>query len=154
MARFGLAPRVSAVDGRFARHGGHDGVHQAAACRKLSLTSASRSRSIPGVPMFYATAFTLSGYANPLLVESHLGRPTKIEGNSLHPASLGGTDIFAQASILGMYDPDRSQAITHLGDVAFVGGVREGDPRALSPCRRHWRARAFAFSRRLSLRQH
>ena len=61
--------------------------------------------------MFYATAFTLSGYANPLLVESHLGRPTKIEGNNLHPASLGGTDVFAQASILGMYDPDRSQTI-------------------------------------------
>ncbi len=72
---------------------------------------------IPGVPMYYATAFTLSGYANTLLVESHLGRPTKIEGNNLHPASLGGTDIFAQASILGMYDPDRAQAITHLGDV-------------------------------------
>jgi MoCo/4Fe-4S cofactor protein with predicted Tat translocation signal len=72
---------------------------------------------IPGVAMYYATAFTLSGYANPLLVESHLGRPTKIEGNSQHPASLGGTDVFAQASILGMYDPDRSQAITHLGDV-------------------------------------
>ena len=83
---------------------------------------------IPGVPMYYATAFTLSGYANPLLVESHLGRPTKIEGNRLHPASLGGTDIFAQASILGMYDPDRSQAITHLGDVAswaaFVKEIR------------------------------
>ncbi|MGA2422692.1 MAG: TAT-variant-translocated molybdopterin oxidoreductase [Terriglobales bacterium] len=83
---------------------------------------------VPGVPMFYATAFTLSGYANPLLVESYLGRPTKIEGNSLHPASLGGTDIFAQASILGMYDPDRSQAVTHLGDVdswaAFVKEIR------------------------------
>jgi MoCo/4Fe-4S cofactor protein with predicted Tat translocation signal len=83
---------------------------------------------IPGVAMYYATAFTLSGYANPLLVESHLGRPTKIEGNNLHPASLGGTDIFAQASILGMYDPDRSQAITHLGDVAswaeFVTGIK------------------------------
>src|ERR1700687_4542706 len=83
---------------------------------------------IPGIAMYYATAFTLSGYANPLLVESHLGRPTKIEGNNLHPASLGGTDIFAQASILGMYDPDRSQAITHLGDVEpwaeFVKEIR------------------------------
>jgi MoCo/4Fe-4S cofactor protein with predicted Tat translocation signal len=83
---------------------------------------------IPGVAMYYATAFTLSGYSNPLLVESHLGRPTKIEGNNLHPASLGGTDVFAQASILGMYDPDRSQAITHLGDVepwaAFVKEIR------------------------------
>ncbi len=72
---------------------------------------------VPGRPMFYATAVTLSGYASPVLVESHLGRPTKIEGNDKHPASLGGTDIFTQASILGMYDPDRSQTITHLGDV-------------------------------------
>src|ERR1700757_5006530 len=83
---------------------------------------------VPGVAMYFATAFPLSGYANPLLVESHLGRPTKIEGNNLHPASLGGTDIFAQASILGMYDPDRAQAITHLGDVepwaAFVKEIK------------------------------
>src|SRR6201984_3311072 len=72
---------------------------------------------IPGRPMFFATAATLSGYASPVLVESHLGRPTKIEGNDKHPASLGGTDIFTQASILGMYDPDRSQTIAPLGDV-------------------------------------
>src|SRR3989440_10505507 len=72
---------------------------------------------IPGRPMFYATAMTLGGYASPLLVESHLGRPTKIEGNDLHPASLGGTDIFTQASLLGLYDPDRSQTLTYLGDV-------------------------------------
>ena len=72
---------------------------------------------VPGRPMFYATATTLSGYASPVLVESHLGRPTKIEGNDKHPASLGGTDIFAQASILGMYDPDRSQTIIKRGDV-------------------------------------
>src|SRR5271170_1871845 len=71
---------------------------------------------IPGRPQFYATAMTLGGYASPLLVESHLGRPTKIEGNDRHPASLGGTDIFAQASILGMYDPDRSQSIVSMGD--------------------------------------
>ncbi|MFY9793997.1 MAG: TAT-variant-translocated molybdopterin oxidoreductase, partial [Candidatus Sulfotelmatobacter sp.] len=83
---------------------------------------------VPGRPMFYATAMTLGGYANPLLVESHLGRPTKIEGNDQHPASLGGTDIFAQASILGMYDPDRSQSIVSLGDQqswqAFVSAIR------------------------------
>ena len=83
---------------------------------------------VPGRPMFYATAMTLGGYANPLLVESHLGRPTKIEGNTQHPASLGGTDIFAQASILGMYDPDRSQSIVSLGDQqswqAFVTAIR------------------------------
>ena len=76
---------------------------------------------IPGRPLFYATAFTLGAYASPLLVESHLYRPTKIEGNDQHPASLGGTDIFAQASILGMYDPDRSQTITSLGEVRTWG---------------------------------
>jgi MoCo/4Fe-4S cofactor protein with predicted Tat translocation signal len=72
---------------------------------------------IPGRPQYYATAFTLSGYAYPLLVESHLGRPTKIEGNNLHPASLGGTDVFAQASILGLYDPDRAQAMHRMSDM-------------------------------------
>ncbi len=77
--------------------------------------------TIPGRPLFYATAFTLGGYASPVLVESHLYRPTKIEGNDQHPASLGGTDIFAQASILEMYDPDRSQTITYLGDVRTWG---------------------------------
>jgi MoCo/4Fe-4S cofactor protein with predicted Tat translocation signal len=80
---------------------------------------------IPGVPMFYATAFTLGGYASPILVESHLYRPTKIEGNAQHPASHGGTDVFAQASILGMYDPDRSQTIAYLGDVRTWGGFLE-----------------------------
>ncbi len=76
---------------------------------------------IPGRPLFFATAFTLGGYASPILVESHLYRPTKIEGNDQHPASLGGTDIFSQASILGMYDPDRSQTVTYLGDVRTWG---------------------------------
>jgi MoCo/4Fe-4S cofactor protein with predicted Tat translocation signal len=85
--------------------------------------------TIPGRPLFYATAFTLGGYASPLLVESHLYRPTKVEGNDKHPASLGGTDIFAQASILDMYDPDRSQTITYLGDVrtwSDLGGALHG----------------------------
>jgi molybdopterin-containing oxidoreductase family iron-sulfur binding subunit len=71
---------------------------------------------VPGRPKYYATAVTLGGYASPVLVESHLGRPTKIEGNDLHPASQGGTDIFTQASILGLYDPDRSQSVVSLGD--------------------------------------
>ena len=53
--------------------------------------------------------FVQGGVATGLLVESHMGRPTKIEGNPEHPGSLGSTDVFAQASILNMYDPDRSQ---------------------------------------------
>ena len=80
---------------------------------------------VPGRPLFFATAFTLGGYASPVLVESHLYRPTKIEGNDQHPASLGGTDIFSQASILGMYDPDRSQTLTYLGDIRSWGSLVE-----------------------------
>jgi MoCo/4Fe-4S cofactor protein with predicted Tat translocation signal len=83
---------------------------------------------IPGRPMYYASAVTLGGYASPVLVESHLGRPTKIEGNDQHPASLGGTDIFTQASILGLYDPDRSQSVVSIGDQrsfsAFTNAIR------------------------------
>jgi len=80
---------------------------------------------VPGRPLFFATAFTLGGYASPVLVESHLYRPTKIEGNEQHPASLGGTDIFAQASILEMYDPDRSQNVVHLGELSTWGAFLE-----------------------------
>ncbi|HEY8240929.1 MAG TPA: TAT-variant-translocated molybdopterin oxidoreductase, partial [Kiritimatiellia bacterium] len=64
---------------------------------------------VPGKPLYFATSTTLGGYAYGLLVESHMGRPTKVEGNPEHPASAGGTDAFAQASVLNLYDPDRSQ---------------------------------------------
>ncbi len=72
---------------------------------------------VPGRPLFFATAFPLAGYATGLLVESYTGRPTKIEGNPDHPSSLGATDAFAQASILGLYDPDRSQTLTQFGRI-------------------------------------
>jgi molybdopterin-containing oxidoreductase family iron-sulfur binding subunit len=70
---------------------------------------------VPGRPLFYATAMTLGGTGVGLLVESHLGRPTKVEGNPDHPASRGATDIYHQASVLTLYDPDRSQTVTQLG---------------------------------------
>ncbi len=73
---------------------------------------------VPGKPLYYATAHEVGGYAQGLLVESHMGRPTKVEGNPEHPASLGATDAFSQAAILGLYDPDRSQVATKLGRVA------------------------------------
>ncbi len=73
---------------------------------------------VPGRPLFFASAFTLGGYASPVLVESHMYRPTKIEGNDQHPASQGGTDVYAQASILDMYDPDRSQNVMYMGDIS------------------------------------
>ncbi len=65
-----------------------------------------------GKPLFFATAMTLGGFATGLLIESHEGRPTKAEGNSLHPASLGASSCFGQAEMLSLYDPDRSQSIT------------------------------------------
>jgi molybdopterin-containing oxidoreductase family iron-sulfur binding subunit len=79
----------------------------------------------PGIALFYATAMTTGGYARGLLVESHLNRPTKVEGNPDHPASLGATTIFEQASVLSLYDPDRSETVLHEGRMgtwgSFVG---------------------------------
>jgi molybdopterin-containing oxidoreductase family iron-sulfur binding subunit len=69
-----------------------------------------------GIPLYFASAMPFAGYATPVLVESHEGRPTKVEGNPDHPAGVG-SDVFAQASILDMYDPDRSQAVTNTGNI-------------------------------------
>ena len=66
---------------------------------------------VPGQPLYFATALTLEGYARGVLVESHEGRPTKIEGNPQHPASLGASDVFMQAELLQLYDPDRSKTV-------------------------------------------
>jgi MoCo/4Fe-4S cofactor protein with predicted Tat translocation signal len=91
---------------------------------------------VPGRPLFFASAVTLSGIARPVLVESHMGRPTKIEGNPEHPASLGATDVLTQAAILGLYDPDRAQTIAYRGEVrawgAFLTAIRSalGDQKA------------------------
>src|SRR5579871_770320 len=73
---------------------------------------------VPGKPLFFATTMTLGGAGVGLLVENHLGRPTKIEGNPDHPGSLGATDPIHQASILTLYDPDRSQTVTLLGQTS------------------------------------
>lgn len=93
--------------------------------------------AIPSRALFFATAASLGGIATPLLARSNEGRPTKVEGNPDHPNSRGGdpadrgssaTDLFAQASILGLYDPDRSQTITYREEIrtwsTFVGEVR------------------------------
>ncbi|MCU1339117.1 MAG: 4Fe-4S ferredoxin, iron-sulfur binding domain protein, partial [Bryobacterales bacterium] len=76
---------------------------------------------LPGQPLFYASAMTVAGIATGVLVESHLGRPTKIEGNPDHPASLGATNAMMQASILTLYDPDRSQTVKRNGEISTWG---------------------------------
>jgi Fe-S-cluster-containing dehydrogenase component len=85
---------------------------------------------VPGKPLFFATAMTLGGYATGLLVESNMGRPTKAEGNPLHPASLGATDVFCQAALYELYDPDRSQTVTYLEEIrawpAFLSAMQNG----------------------------
>ena len=84
---------------------------------------------IPGKPLFFATAMTLGGVATGLLAKSFDGRPIKVEGNPEHPGSLGATDIYAQASLLDMYDPDRSQEMLYRGSPRD-GAVADGQRRA------------------------
>ena len=100
---------------------------------------------IPGKGLYFATAFSLSGIATPLLARSNEGRPTKLEGNPDHPNNRNSdpndkgssaTDIFSQASILTLYDPDRSQTPLYRGETRpwsqFMAEIRgliqkEGD---------------------------
>lgn len=70
---------------------------------------------VPGESLFFATAMVLDGLATGVLVESRMGRPIKVEGNPHHPASLGGTDTFGQASVLQFWDPDRAQVVGYKG---------------------------------------
>ncbi len=126
---------------------------------------------VPGVPVQYATAMDLDGAATGLLVTSYDGRPIKIEGNPSHPASLGATTALAQATVLQVYDPDRSTNIVEIDGgktrprswdefAAALGGVLQSHRgsggsglRVLagassSPSRRDLRARfAAAFPR-------
>ncbi len=69
----------------------------------------------PGVPLHYATGLELAGYVRGLVVRSHEGRPTKVEGNPLHPESLGAAGAHEQASLLGLYDPHRARVVRHHG---------------------------------------
>jgi MoCo/4Fe-4S cofactor protein with predicted Tat translocation signal len=92
--------------------------------------------SVEGEPSFFTSASLLGGYATGVLVEHRLGRPMKVEGNPDHPASLGATDLFAQAAILDLYDPDRAKAVAYAGRIrtwqAFIS--------ALDDTRGSWRA--------------
>ena len=73
---------------------------------------------IPGKPLFFATGMPFNRHTSGLLVETHMGRPTKMDGNPEHPDSLGASSLFHQASILGLYDPDRSKVVLKSGQQA------------------------------------
>lgn len=87
-----------------------------AAQRKIHPYTTQPDELTPGLPNYYATATVHAGFGEGALARSNEGRPTKIEGNSDHPSSLGGSSLFAQAAILDVYDPDRSRGPTHRGN--------------------------------------
>ena len=91
---------------------------------------------LPGRARWYASTLPLDGYARGVLVKTFQGRPVKVEGNPEHPASLGATDSIAQAEILGLYDPDRSQTIRYQGTAGSDAAFLE----QLQAQRRHWAA--------------
>ena len=72
----------------------------------------------PGVPNFYATALSRDGFGLGVAVKSYDGRPIKVEGNPNHPASLGASDLFAQAEILQIYDPARPETVLRAGSIS------------------------------------
>src|SRR5690348_8238583 len=71
-----------------------------------------------GEPLHYASSMVLGGFATGILAKSREGHPIKVDGNPEHPASLGGSSIWMQTSILDLYDPDRSQTVTHNGEIS------------------------------------
>jgi MoCo/4Fe-4S cofactor protein with predicted Tat translocation signal len=81
-----------------------------------------------GRPVYFATAFPFPTGAVPLLVKSDAYRPIKVDGNPEHPYNRGGSDAITQATLLDLYDPDRSQRILYRGETrpwgAFQAALR------------------------------
>ena len=92
---------------------------------------------IPGKPLRFATATQFGGFAQGLLVTAYEGRPTKIEGNPTHPASLGATTVWAQADVLDLYDPDRAQTVTTGGAIKTVGDFWDALNLAIEPLKQN-----------------
>jgi MoCo/4Fe-4S cofactor protein with predicted Tat translocation signal len=78
-----------------------------------------------GKPMYFATAYPFPTGAIPVLVKSDSFRPIKVDGNPEHPMSKGKSDVFTQATLLDLYDPDRSQHVLHRGEVAGWGDFQQ-----------------------------
>ena len=91
----------------------------------------------PGLPHYYASAVTFDGYAQPVIATTYSGRPTKLDGNPDHPATRGRSDIFMQAAVLGLYDPDRAQGPARHGEPVGWNEVAS----ALRELREGWRSR-------------
>ena len=85
--------------------------------RKIVPYAIAPEQLVPGVPVFYATALSERGYAIGALVETNDGRPTKVEGNPRHPASLGSTSPQMQAAVLQLWDPTRSSIVLGRGQL-------------------------------------
>ena len=100
--------------------------------RKIVPYTTQPEHMTPGVPLFFASAVSVAGYGAGVLVRSHEGRPVKVEGNPDHPSSLGGANMFALASILDLYDPDRSRTITHRGTPSNYEGAINATRAALA----------------------
>ena len=75
---------------------------------------------VAGKPLFFASSMIMGGFATGVLIETHEGRPTRIEGNPNHPASLGSAGAFQSASILDLYNPDRSTTALNNGSAVSI----------------------------------
>jgi len=107
-------------------------------CRRPEAYVVAHSKTpewdLPGDLRYYATSFPTRTGSEPLLATSFNGRPIKIEGNPEHPQSRGKSSTYAQASLLGLYDPNRSTTPVHRGEPTTAEAFKE----ALSGWQRQW----------------
>lgn len=89
---------------------------------------------VPGQPLYYASTVAVAGYGHGVVAETHEGRPTKLEGNPDHPATLGACDAMVQASVLSLYDPDRAGGLRHQGESVAMDRLQQ----ALAERRQQW----------------
>jgi len=97
-------------------------------------------QTLPGRPTYFTSTMPFDGGGRGVLVLSREGRPIKVDGNPDHPATLGGSDVFVQASILDLYDPDRAKTVTQAGIARPLSELQ----RELTPGRPRRRPRAAA----------